>query len=56
MARFDRSLLLTDVQTMNSIVQRAHTGTRFSLLLIAAFAAISALLADVLRLQWWGML
>jgi putative ABC transport system permease protein len=47
MAKFDRSLLLTDVQTMDSIVDRAQTSTRFSLLLIAAFAAIAALLAGV---------
>jgi predicted permease len=47
MAKFDRSLLLTDVQTMDSVVERAQTGTRFSLLLIAAFAAIAALLAGV---------
>jgi predicted permease len=47
MARFDRSMLLTDVQTMDSIVERAQTGTRFSLLLIAAFASIAALLAGV---------
>ena len=32
---------------MDSIVERAQTGTRFSLLLIAAFAAIAALLAGV---------
>ena len=47
MARFDRSMLLTDVRTMDSIVERAETGTRFSLLLIAAFASIAALLAGV---------
>ncbi|HTX39664.1 MAG TPA: ABC transporter permease [Bryobacteraceae bacterium] len=46
-AKFDRSILLTDVQTMDSIVDRAETGTRFSLLLIAAFALIAALLAGV---------
>jgi putative ABC transport system permease protein len=46
-AKFDRSLLLTDVETMDSIVERAQTGTRFSLLLIGAFAAIAALLAGV---------
>jgi hypothetical protein len=39
MANLDRSMLLTDVQTMDSIVDRAQTGTRFSLLLIAAFGA-----------------
>jgi predicted permease len=47
MARFDRTLLVTDVQTMDSIVERAQTGTRFSLVLIAAFAAIAALLSGV---------
>jgi putative ABC transport system permease protein len=47
MANFDRSMLLIDVQTMDSIVERAQTGTRFSLLLIAAFAAIATLLAGV---------
>jgi putative ABC transport system permease protein len=47
MAAFDRSMLLTQIQTMDAVVQRAQTGTRFSLLLIAAFAAIAALLAGV---------
>ncbi|MCU1238275.1 MAG: hypothetical protein JWP63_6242, partial [Candidatus Solibacter sp.] len=47
MARFDRSLLVTDVQDMDWIVERAQTGTRFSLFLIAAFAGIAALLAGV---------
>jgi putative ABC transport system permease protein len=47
MAKFDRSMLLTDMQTMDSVVQRAQTGTRFSLYLIAAFAVSAALLASV---------
>ncbi len=47
MAKVDRSLLLTDIQTMDSIVAHAQDGTRFSLLLIAAFAGIAALLAGV---------
>ncbi|MDR3701910.1 MAG: ABC transporter permease [Candidatus Sulfopaludibacter sp.] len=47
MAKVDRSLLLTDIQTMDSIVAHAQGGTRFSLLLIAAFAGIAALLAGV---------
>jgi len=47
MAKLDRSMLLIDVETMDSIVERAQTSTRFSLLLIAAFAAIAALLAGV---------
>jgi predicted permease len=46
-AHFDRSLLLTNIQTMDSVVSHAQTGTRFSMLLIAAFAAIAALLAGV---------
>jgi putative ABC transport system permease protein len=47
MAVFDRSMLLTQIQTMDAVVERAQTGTRFALLLIAAFAAIAALLAGV---------
>ena len=47
LASFDRSALVTQVQTMDSVVGRAQTGTRFSLLLIAAFAGIASLLAGV---------
>jgi putative ABC transport system permease protein len=47
MAAFARSALVTNVQTMDSVVEHAQTGTRFSLLLIGAFAAIAALLAGV---------
>jgi predicted permease len=47
MTKFDRSMLLTEVRTMDSIVERAQNSTRFSLLLIAAFAFIAALLAGV---------
>ena len=47
MVKFDRSLLPTDVQSMDAIVEHAQTGTRFSLTLIAAFAAIAAILAGV---------
>ena len=47
MAAFDRSMLLTQVQTMDGVVARAQAGTRFSLVLIAAFAGIAALLAAV---------
>ena len=47
LAAFDRSALVTQVQTMDSVVGRAQTGTRFSLLLIAAFAGIASLLAGV---------
>jgi predicted permease len=47
MVKFDRSLLITDLETMDSIVQHAQTGTRFSLFLIAAFASIATLLAGV---------
>jgi len=47
MSKFDRTMLLTNVETLDIIVERAESGTRFSLLLIAAFAAIAALLAGV---------
>ena len=47
MAKFDSSMLLTGVETMDAIVERAQTGTRFSLLLIASFAIVAALLAGV---------
>ena len=47
MASFDRSMLVTQVETMDSVVEGAETGTRFSLFLIAAFAAVAALLAGV---------
>jgi predicted permease len=43
----DRSVLITEVQTMDSLVERAQAGTRFSLLLIGVFAVIAALLAGV---------
>jgi predicted permease len=45
--KLDRSLLITKTQTLDAIVEGAQTGTRFSLLLISAFAAIAALLAGV---------
>jgi predicted permease len=45
--KLDSTLLVTDVQTMDSIVGRAQTSTRFTLLLIAGFASIAALLAGV---------
>ena len=47
MAKFDHAALLVDVQTMDSTVLHAQTGTRFSLFLIAAFAGIAAILAGV---------
>ena len=45
--KLDHSLLITKTETLDAIVEDAQTGTRFSLLLIAAFAAIAALLAGV---------
>ena len=47
LAKLDRSLLITNATTLDAIVEDAQTGTRFSLLLISAFAAIAALLAGV---------
>ena len=45
--RFDRSMLLTHVETMDAILERAQAGTRFSLVLIVGFAAIATLLAGL---------
>jgi len=47
LAKLDRSLLITKTETLDAIVEDAQTGMRFSLVLIAAFAAIAALLAGV---------
>ncbi len=44
---FDPHLLITDLQPMDALVDKAQAGTRFSLLLIGAFAVIAALLAGV---------
>jgi putative ABC transport system permease protein len=46
-ARIDPQLLVTDVQPMDALVRRAQAGTRFSLLLIAVFAVMAALLVAV---------
>jgi putative ABC transport system permease protein len=43
----DRQLVLSKVQTIESLVDRDQAGTRFSLLLIGLFAAIAVLLASV---------
>jgi predicted permease len=47
MAKFNSRMLVTDMQTMDSIVEREQSGTRFSLMLIAAFAIIATALATV---------
>src|SRR5262249_48720393 len=47
MTKYDRTMQLVQVEPMDAIVQRAQSGTRFSLLLIAVFASIAALLAGV---------
>jgi putative ABC transport system permease protein len=44
---FDSHLLITDMQPMDAVVEKAQSGTRFSLLLIGSFAVIAALLAGV---------
>jgi putative ABC transport system permease protein len=46
-ARIGRQLLITDMQPMQSYVEQAQAGTRFSLLLIGVFAVMAALLAGV---------
>jgi predicted permease len=44
---FDSHLLITDMQPMDAVMEKAQASTRFSLLLIGAFAVIAALLAGV---------
>jgi ABC-type antimicrobial peptide transport system permease subunit len=46
-ARVETAFLVTDVLPMENLVHRAQAGTRFSLLLIAAFAVVAALLVCV---------
>jgi putative ABC transport system permease protein len=46
-ARFNSNVLVTELQPMDAMVERAQAGTRFSLLLIGVFAVIAALLACV---------
>ena len=44
---FDPHLLITDLQPMDAVMEKAQSGTRFSLLLIGSFAVIAAILAGV---------
>jgi ABC-type antimicrobial peptide transport system permease subunit len=44
---FDPHLLITDMQPMDAVLEKARAGTRFSLILIASFAVVAALLAGV---------
>ncbi len=46
-AKLDPSFLISELQPMSVLVEKAQAGTRFSMLLIGAFAAIAALLAAV---------
>jgi predicted permease len=45
--QFDAHLLITDMEPMDAVIEKAQAGTRFSLLLIGSFAVIAALLAGV---------
>jgi hypothetical protein len=47
MARFDPTILVADVEPMTTLVWRAQAATRFTLVLIAVFAVIAALLVAV---------
>ena len=47
LARIDPALVISKVQTMETLVERDQSGTRFSLLLIGFFAAIAVLLSAV---------
>src|SRR6266481_4420049 len=44
---FDSHLLITDMQPMDAVMEKAQASTRFSLLLIGVFAVIAAVLAGV---------
>jgi putative ABC transport system permease protein len=46
-AKISGGLLITEVQPMDALVDKAQAGTRFSFLLIGVFAMIAALLAGV---------
>jgi predicted permease len=46
-AKFDPAMLVTDVEPMTTLVWRAEAGTRFTLVLIAVFAVIAAVLVAV---------
>jgi len=47
MRDLDPHVLITDLQPMDAVVEKAQASTRFSLLLIGSFAVIAALLAGV---------
>lgn len=44
---FDPHLLITDMEPMDAVMEKAEAGTRFQLILIGSFAVIAALLAGV---------
>ncbi|HKO04473.1 MAG TPA: ABC transporter permease, partial [Candidatus Acidoferrales bacterium] len=46
-AKIDPHMLTTQMQPMSVLVEKAQSGTRFSLLLIGVFAVVAALLAGV---------
>jgi putative ABC transport system permease protein len=47
LARLGPKVLVSEMQPMDALVRQAQSGTRFSLLLIAVFATVAALLAGV---------
>lgn len=47
LAKLGRELVMTEMQSMDALVERAQGETRFSLLLIGSFASIAAILAAV---------
>jgi predicted permease len=46
-AKIDRQLVVSKVQTLDALVERDQSGTRFELLLIGVFASVATLLAGV---------
>ena len=47
LAKLGPKVLITEMQPMDALVEKAQSGTRFSLLLIGVFATVAALLAGV---------
>ena len=47
MAKLGPKVLITEMKPMDALVEKAESGTRFSLLLIGVFATVAALLASV---------
>ncbi|MBV8817963.1 MAG: FtsX-like permease family protein [Acidobacteriaceae bacterium] len=45
--QIDRNVTISEVQTMNAVVDRANAEARFNMLLLAAFAALATILSAI---------